>query len=98
MNQALAQSLAQVTYNLTVVLPSRGGNGDSRCQMPLSAMAVIGDVTEAARLELNIASDQPFQLTYSGQALPQGITVHAAGLRDGDTILAEVQAQDVVHL
>merc|ERR1719265_2128452 len=90
MDNALQQSLADVTYNLTVVLPGRAGQREKRCKMPLSALALIGEVTEAAQLELNIPSDQPFQLTYLGQALPHWVTVHGAGLTDGDTILAQI--------
>lgn len=97
MNEAMEQSLADVTYNLNVVLPGRAGKADTRCKLPLSAMAFVGDVTEAARLELNIGSAQHFQLTYGGQALPESMTVHAAGLRDGDTLLAQVQ-QEVTEL
>lgn len=106
MGQALEQSLAGVTYNLNVVLPGGAGKRELRCKMPISAVALVGDVTEAARLELDIASDQPFQLTYLGQALPHWVTVHGAGLTDGDTILAEIlevpaqyaSAQNVSHL
>eukprot|EP00746_Dinoflagellata_sp_MGD_P013915 gnl/MRDRNA2_/MRDRNA2_130286_c0_seq1.p1 gnl/MRDRNA2_/MRDRNA2_130286_c0~~gnl/MRDRNA2_/MRDRNA2_130286_c0_seq1.p1 ORF type:complete len:246 (-),score=43.63 gnl/MRDRNA2_/MRDRNA2_130286_c0_seq1:64-801(-) len=109
MDAALQQSLADVTYNLVVVLPGRSGQVEKRCTMPLSAVALISEVTEAARLELNIPSDQPFQLTYLGQALPHWVTIHGAGLTDGDTILAHISdvsdasrhgqpAHDVVHL
>jgi len=86
-DQALADSIKDVQYCLSFVLPGHDFEEERRCMMPIGATAMIADVTDVVRLELGLAGDESFCLHFAGQPLAPDSTVHEAGLRDDDTVL-----------
>lgn len=85
-DQALADSIKDVQYCLSFLLPAVEAREERRCNIPIGASALIADVADVVRLELGLGADESFCLHFAGQPLSPDSTVHAAGLREDDTV------------
>eukprot|EP00448_Togula_jolla_P035130 CAMPEP_0170634692 /NCGR_PEP_ID=MMETSP0224-20130122/36758_1 /TAXON_ID=285029 /ORGANISM="Togula jolla, Strain CCCM 725" /LENGTH=241 /DNA_ID=CAMNT_0010964011 /DNA_START=143 /DNA_END=868 /DNA_ORIENTATION=- len=86
-HEAQRQEFERVEYSLSFVAPSLAASGkDRRCLLSVMATARVAEVLEMVKLELD-AENEARALEFAGQLLPLEASIHAAGLRSGDTVL-----------
>ncbi|CAE8604006.1 unnamed protein product, partial [Polarella glacialis] len=81
------QELERTEYTLSLLMPETAALPERRCRIPVMATARVAELLDMARLELNVEGEEPLALEFAGQKLPTTASVHALGLRDGDTVL-----------
>lgn len=84
---AIQASLAETEYSLKFVMPAENSREkEKRCSMKVAATAMVKDVLDMVKLELNVESKR-LALEFAGQALPAASQIHICGLSDGDTVM-----------
>lgn len=86
---AQQQALERAEYALTFVMPASAASPqapEGRCSLEVAATALAGEVLDMVKLELGV-EDQPLALEFAGEELRPAMTIHAAGLRAGDTVM-----------
>merc|ERR1740123_1205222 len=84
---AIQESLAEAEYSLKFVMPAQNSREkEKRCSMKVAATAVVNDVLEMVKLELNVESKR-LAMEFAGRALPAAAQIHICGLSDDDTVM-----------
>jgi hypothetical protein len=104
MRAALEESLKDVTY---MVKFSRGRDcggqaAGKEVTLPLSALALVGDVQQMVEIELfGAVGAEPAFLVLGGQPLPPDLPIHHVGIEDGvnvDVVLERPQSAEELLL
>jgi len=84
---AIQESLAETDYSLKFVMPAQSSREkEKRCSMKVAATAMVNDVLDMVKLELNVESKR-LALEFAGRALPAAAKIHICGLSDDDTVM-----------
>jgi len=83
---AIQESLAEAEYSLKFVMPAQNSRErEKRCSMKVAATAMVNDVLDMVKLELNVESKR-LAMEFAGRALPAAAQIHTCGLSDDDTV------------
>jgi hypothetical protein len=86
---AAMESLSSIEHRIRFVRPPGAGGKvrEKAVWLTLGALTPMQQVYQKVQDEMD--SDHPLFLTFNGQLLPPEITLHFAGISDGDTVVAE---------
>jgi len=100
--RAFIESLRGVSYRLQIVRPEAAGGraAGKRVELKLEALMLAGNAKAIAEAQLlgRASGREPAYLMFAGQVLPPEISLHFAGVADGDTLLlAANPGLDILH-